>query len=289
MKLLLAAVVAASSFTVAGCGVVPGPKQPAADIRTVVYTPQDWPQPLEADLYLPQGQGPFPGMLLVHGGGWERRSRDDMDRLARYYAGQGYVVLNASYRFAPEAKYPAQVYDLQQAMHWLHREAPGLDLDVQRIAAFGYSAGAHLLSLMALAAGTGDELDRPWGGAQTRPAAVIAGGSPMDLRKFPGGKLVPQFLGGRLTEIPETFAAASPVTRVHDDAPPFYLFHGTRDTLVPIDHAEEFAQALRAQGVAVELERLAARGHILTFLTAGSALPAADAFLQRYLSEPALR
>lgn len=287
MKLLVAAVVAAASLTVAGCGVVLGQKQPAAAINTVIYTPPDWPEPLEADVYRPRGTGPFPGMLLVHGGGWERRSRDDMTRLARYYVGKGYVVMNASYRFAPEAKYPAQVYDLQQAMHWLHREALELQLDTQRIAAFGYSAGAHLLSLMALAAGTGDDLDRPWGGAQTRPAVVIAGGSPMDLRKYPGGKLVPQFLGGRITEIPETFAAASPVTRVHAGAPPFYLFHGGADTLVTIDHAEEFVSALQAHDVPVELERLPARGHILTFLTVGSALPAADTFLQRYLQDPA--
>lgn len=287
MKLLVAAVVAAASLTVAGCGVVLGQKQPAAAINTIIYTPPDWPEALEADVYRPQGSGPFPGMLLVHGGGWERRSRDDMTRLARYYVGKGYVVLNASYRFAPEAKYPAQVYDLQQAMHWLHREASELQLDTQRIAAFGYSAGAHLLSLMALAAGTGDDLDRPWGGAQTRPAVVIAGGSPMDLRKYPGGKLVPQFLGGRITEIPETFAAASPVTRVHAGAPPFYLFHGGADTLVTIDHAEEFVSALQAHDVPVNLKRLPARGHILTFLTVGSALPAADTFLQRYLQDPA--
>jgi acetyl esterase/lipase len=284
MKKALAAVVAVASITLAGCGVVPGQKQAPAAVNTLVYTPSDWPEPLQADVYQPQGQGPFPGMLMVHGGGWERRSREDMERLARYYVGLGYVVMNASYRFAPQAKFPAQVHDLQQAMHWLHRESERLHLDTARIAAFGYSAGAHLVSLMALAAGTGDDLDRPWGGENTRPTAVIAGGSPMDLRKYPGGKLVPQFLGGRINEIPQVFAAASPVTRVHADAPPFLLFHGTRDTLVTIDHAEEFVAALAAEKVPATLERQTGRGHILTFLTVGTALPEADAFLQRHLA-----
>ena len=283
MKRALAAVVAMASITLAGCGVVLGQKQAPDAVNTLVYTPPDWPEPLQADVYQPQGEGPFPGMLLVHGGGWERRSREDMDRLASYYVGRGYVVMNVSYRFAPESLYPAQVHDLQQAMHWLHREAGRLSLDTDRIAAFGYSAGAHLVSLMALAAGTGDELDQPWGGDNTRPAAVIAGGAPMDLRKYPGGKLVPQFLGGRINEIPETFAAASPVTRVHSEAPPFLLFHGTRDTLVTIDHAEDFVAALLAQNVPVTLERQAGRGHIFTFVTVGTALPEADAFLQRHL------
>ena len=106
----------------------------------------------------------------------------------------------------------------------------------------------------------------------------------MDLRKYTGGKLVPQFLGGRISEIPETFAAASPVTRVHPDVPPFLLFHGTGDSLVTIDHAEEFVAALAAHEVPVALERQGGRGHILTFLTVGTVLPEANAFLQRHLA-----
>lgn len=284
MKRVLATIVTAASVTLAGCGVWLGQTRPPAAVETVTFTPPDWPAALQADVHRPQGEGPFPGMLLVHGGGWEGRSREDMVRLARYYVGRGFVVMNASYRFAPEAIYPAQVHDLQQAMRWLHDEADRLQLDTGRIAAFGYSAGAHLVSLMALAAGTGSDLDRPWGGPATRPAAVIAGGAPTDLRKFTGGRLVPQFLGGGIEEIPETFAAASPVTRVHSEAPPFLLFHGTRDTLVPIDHSEDFAAALAGQDVPVEFERQPLRGHILAFVTVGSVLPEVDDFLGTHLS-----
>jgi len=253
-------------------------------METVVFTPENWPKALTADIYRPAHPGPHPGLLMVHGGGWEGRSRSDMDRVSLRYAKRGFVVMNVSYRFAPEAQYPAQVHDLQQAMRWLHREAQALDLDRERIAAMGYSAGAHLLSLMALAADTQPDLDQPYGGPETRPAAVVAGGSPMDLRKYPGGRLVPQFLGGRIDEIPETFAAASPVTRVHGEAPPFFLFHGGSDRLVTIDHSEDFERALAQRGVPVSLYRLPWRGHILAFLTAGSALTEADDFLDKHLS-----
>lgn len=286
MKLILLAALTLPMLALAGCGVILGQERPAAAVKTVTYTPEGWPRALEADVYQPQGAGPFPGMLLAHGGGWERRSRDDMSRLARYYVGRGYVVMNAGYRFAPEAVFPAQVHDLQQAMHWLHNEADRLNLDSGRIGAFGYSAGAHLLSLMALAAGTGRDLDEPWGGIKTRPEVVVAGGSPMDLRKYKSGKLVPQFLGGSIKEIPETYARASPVTLVHAAAPPFFLFHGAWDQLVDIDHAEEFKSALERQDVPVVLEVLPARGHILTFLTVGSVLPAVERFLKPYLSPP---
>jgi acetyl esterase/lipase len=195
------------------------------------------------------------------------------------------LVMNISYRFAPEHRFPAQLHDLQQAMHWLHRHAHELEVDPDRIVAFGYSAGAHLVSLLALTAGSGEYLDHPYGGPATRPAAVIAGGSPMDLRKYPGGKLVPQFLGGRISDIPEIFAAASPVTHVHAAAPPFFLFHGGRDRLVTIDHAEEFMAALTALDVPVELYRQRGRGHVLAFLTLGGALEQADRFLDHTLSD----
>jgi acetyl esterase/lipase len=253
-------------------------------IDSVRYSPDNWPETLNADIWQPQGKGPHPAMLMVHGGGWERRGRNDMDKLSRYYARQGFVVMNVSYRFAPEHTFPAQLHDLQQAMHWLHRHADELSVDRQRIAAFGYSAGAHLVSLLALTAGSGDELDRPYGGVLTRPAAVIAGGSPMDLRKYPGGKLVPQFLGGNISEIPEIFAAASPVTHVHDQAPPFFLFHGGSDKLVTIDHAEEFVVALENENVPVSLYRQRWRGHVLAFLTIGDALEQADLFLASALA-----
>jgi acetyl esterase/lipase len=265
------------------CASRPAPSQ----VDLVTYTPAHWPEPLQADIWRPTpaaGQR-APAMLMVHGGGWERRSREDMDRLSRHYAERGFVVMNVSYRFAPEHRFPAQLHDLQQAMHWLHRHADELGIDRQRIAAFGYSAGAHLVSLLALTAGTGEALDHPYGGAVTRPAVVIAGGSPMDLRKYPGGKLVPQFLGGRIDEVPEIFAAASPVTHVHAEAPPFFLFHGGRDRLVTIDHAEEFKAALTALAVPVELYRQRGRGHVLAFLTLGDALEQADRFLDQTLSD----
>lgn len=253
-------------------------------METVNYTPDSWPEPLQADIWYPQDAGPHPAMLVVHGGGWERRSREDMDKLCRHYVAQGYLVMNVSYRFAPEYTYPAQVHDLQQAMHWLHRHADELSVDRQRIAAFGYSAGAHLVSLLALTAGTGDALDTPHGGLDTRPAAVVAGGSPMDLRKYPGGKLVPQFLGGRIGDIPEVFTAASPVTRVHEAAPPFFLFHGGSDKLVTIDHAEEFVTAMQQENVPVSLYRQRWRGHVMAFLAMGDALERADQFLKTTLS-----
>lgn len=245
------------------------------------YTPEDWPESLEADVYRPIGEGPFPAVLTVHGGGWERRTRQDMAGLAEQLAQSGFVAINISYRFAPAYEFPAQLHDLQQAMHWIHANAKQFRIDRDKVSALGYSAGAHLVSLMAVVAGTDSELDQPYGGLVTRPVAVISGGTPSDLRKFTGGTLVPQFLGGTIDEIPEVFAQASPVTHIHKEAPPFFLYHGGSDLLVSDDHARDFYQALRDKDIYAELYILKLHGHIAAYLNSDKAVAEGMRFLQR--------
>lgn len=253
--------------------------------RGVVYTPDDWPEALKADLYRPVSDGPHPGVLVVHGGSWAGRSREDMDGFAERLAGHGFVVMNIDYRLAPEYRFPAQIHDLQQAMHWLQGEAEALNLDANRIGGFGYSAGAHLVSLLGLVASEpGNRLDQPHGGPQTRLSAVVAGGTPSDLRKFGSGRILRDFLGGRMEEMPERYEAASPVSHVTAQAPPFFLFHGRWDALVPVHHSTDFQAILAARGVYTEMVLLEYRGHGLTFFLNDAAMDAAVSFLGRFLS-----
>lgn len=205
-----------------------------------------------------------------------------MAAIAEGLASAGFVVMNAAYRFAPEYRFPAQLHDLQQALRWLRAHAQRFDVDSERIAGFGYSAGAHLVALLGLAAAD-EALDSPHGGAGTRLRAVVAGGTPTDLRKFEGGQLVPQFLGGNQRQAPDAYRLASPVVHVTSDAPPFFLYHGGSDMLVSVDHAEDFAAALESAGVHVELYRMHLRGHITAFLTDGTAVARATAFLRAQL------
>ncbi|MEQ5836692.1 alpha/beta hydrolase [Marinobacter sp. NFXS9] len=249
----------------------------------VVFTPADWPEPLVADVYQPRSDGRHPAVLIVHGGGWQGRSRDDMASTAENLAEAGFVVMNVAYRFAPDYEFPAQLHDLQQAMHWLHDNADRLSVDTDRIAGWGYSSGAHLVSLLALVASQGGDLDRPYGGPDTKLAAVVSGGTPSDLRKFGSGKLVEQFLGGTVKQVPDRYAAASPVTHITSDAPPFFLYHGTWDSLVPVDHATDFQADLAAAGVPTEMLLLRWRGHIATFLTDQAVEDDAIQFLYRTL------
>lgn len=247
------------------------------------FTPDGWPKALYATVFLPEGAGPHPAVLLSHGGGWRSFSPESIEGTARHMARRGFVVINVEHRFAPENHFPAQLHDVQQAMHWIHDNAQRLNIDSDRVGAFGFSAGAHLLSLMAMVAGQGGELDAEFGGVRTRPVAVVAGGTPTDLRKWEEGLLVESFIGGTQAEFPDAYSQASPIVHMHADAPPFFLFHGTMDRLVPDHHATDFYDALQQEGVHVELYRQHLRGHYASFIFRGGAVREGTEFLYRHL------
>lgn len=246
--------------------------------RDQVFTPPGWPKALLADVYVPEGEGPFPAVLVIHGGGWESGDRAQVKGLAERIARRGYVAVNTTYRLAPGAIFPAQLQDVQQAVLWMRAQAATYRIDPTRIGAFGYSAGAHLAALLG-GIGEAGPLGQP--GAAIK--AVVAGGTPTDLSKWPAGKLVPQFIGGNRSQKPAEYRAASPVSYVNAGDPPVFLYHGGADALVPIDHAEDYQKLLAAADVPNELFVLRGRGHILAFLTDGPAVDAALTFLDRHL------
>lgn len=248
------------------------------------FTPHDWPEALYATVFQPDSAGPHAAVLLSHGGGWRSFSPETIEGTARHLARHGFVVVNVEHRFSPENRFPAQLHDMQQAMHWIHDNAQTLNIDPERVGAFGFSAGAHLLSLMALVAGQGGELDVEFGGSRTRPAAVVAGGTPTDLRKWQEGLLVESFIGGTQADFPDAYSLASPVVHVHPDAPPFFLFHGTLDTLVPEHHATDFYDLLNRADIPVELYRQHLRGHYTSFIFRGGAVREGTEFLYRHLN-----
>ncbi len=244
--------------------------------RDRVYSPEGWPETLRADLYRPQMDGARPAVLLIHGGGWsppDRRSQ--MDSIAGRLAARGYVVMNATYRLAPRHQHPAPIDDLRQALAWLRANAGELGTQPDRIAAFGYSAGGHLAALLGA-------LDA---GPDARIQAVVAGGAPTELAKWPNGKLVVRYLGGRPDEVPDRYAAASPIRHVSSDDPPVFLYHGTLDAVVPVDHATDYKAALDRAGVRNELYLERGRGHVAAFLLDGGAVDAALDFLDRTLTD----
>ncbi len=102
------------------------------------------------EILIPDKEGPNPGVIIVHGGGWSSRSYEDMHFLAQSLASQGFVVFNINYRYSPEFKHPAQVNDLKSALEFFKLNSSKYNLDPNRIGLWGYSAGAHIASYYAL-------------------------------------------------------------------------------------------------------------------------------------------
>ena len=238
-------------------------------LADVIYTPPGWPKDLPADLYQPTGGGPWPAVLLIYGGGWASADhRWQMRALARKLARRGYFVMNASYRGTPEFRYPAPVDDLREALVWLRAHKAEYRLN-GKVATYGYSAGGHLATLL----GT---LDGP---PEVRVQAVVGVSAPTDLTLYPGGDILPRFLGTTYQANPKLYRDASPVAHVAPGDPPVFLYHGTADKTVSPEHARVFKAALDRAGVRNQLFWVEGRGHGTMLWFNGAAEAAAIAFL----------
>jgi len=274
--LLLPLLAACANSSGAGAGAaVPATETDVAYLQQKdrTYTPAGWPVNLQADVWSPRIEGLKPAVLLIHGGGWTGGVRTHMDSIAQRLARRGYVVVNVSYRFAPQYRHPAQIEDVRQALHWMRANHAQLQIDPQRVAAWGYSAGAHLAALL----GAADAAP------QDRVQVVVAGGIPADFRYYPKSPLIGKLMGTTLAEDRAGWTAASPVTLVGRGSPPFFLYHGTWDTVVGDKNAHAMKAALDAAGVDSQLYLIPGLGHIAAFFFDGGAVREGIAFLDRHL------
>ena len=261
-------------------------------------------RPLELDLWLPpEGDGPVPAVVYLHGGGWRLGSRHsagpayaDADPTPfEQVALAGIAVASVDYRLSGEAVWPAQLHDAKAAVRWLRARAGELGIDPARIAAWGESAGGHLAELLGLTAGdTGLEGDVGVTGPPSDVVAVAAWYAPSDLVGFAAdagadptdpATREAQLLGGPVPTLPEAAAQASPVTHVAPGAPPFLLLHGRADRFIPCVQSERLRAALAAAGADVELELLDGADHMWLGVpeAAPHALDRTSNFLRRRL------
>src|SRR5262245_48121154 len=128
------------------------PTAAAAEVRVregITYATHGG-EDLQLDLALPDGEGPFPAILFIHGGGWAGGNRNAFGPAIRDLAQRGFVAATASYRFAPRHPWPAQIDDVRAALHWLRAHAAEFAIDRYRIGAAGASAGGHLSLLLGM-------------------------------------------------------------------------------------------------------------------------------------------
>jgi acetyl esterase/lipase len=254
---------------------------------------------LSLDLARPEGEGPFPAIVFIHGGGWYMGTRlgyrDDIEEAAR----RGFVTVTISYRLmkfdaaekdttTATPNFPAQVHDAKAAVRWLRANAGKYHVDPDRIGASGQSAGGHLSLMLGLTdPEAGLEGDGGHAEQSSRVQAVVNVFGPTAMADCYRGSSVAWifrlFLDGTPDEAPETYEAASPIHYATSDDPPILTLHGDHDPLVPISQARQLDEKLKQVGGSHTLIVLEGQGHGFAGASRDQAQAAMWAFFEEHL------
>ena len=197
-----------------------------------------------------------PVLLQVPGGAWSvNGKRPQAYTLMSRMVELGWICVSINYSKSPRCKFPAHIIDVKRAIAWVRENIGDYGGDPDFIAITGGSAGGHLASLAALTAN--DPTFQPgFESADTTVQAVAPYYGVYDFTDFENMHeimlpFLEQFvMKARFAEEPERFTAASPISYVHAEAPPFFVLHGEKDELVPSGQARAFCAALRGAGAA---------------------------------------
>ncbi len=243
-------------------------------IKDVRYGPESRKQSL--DVFVPQGRGPFPVLVYIHGGGFHVMDKRSYRRLSRYFASRGYVVFNINYRMAPRYGFPVGLQDVALAVRWAHDHARLCFGDPEKVFIGGDSAGAYFSSIYGAAVAS-QSLMNPLGIEEGIPAehlrglVLFYGAYDMETvldTSFPSIELMSKGFFGYEPQVYEARARiASPQRHVTAGYPPAFLASGERDGL----HTQSvaFDRALSEEGVPHRTLFFLKKEHPLAYLWHG--------------------
>lgn len=245
---------------------------PAVELMPdVVYT-ESAGRPLKLHVLRPKAQPkePMPVIVFVHGGGWFEGHRNRGIGPLVHFAERGYLCASVEYRLSGEAKFPAQIEDVKEAVRFLRAKAKEFHLDPERIGVWGQSAGGHLAALL----GTSGDVKEfegagGWRKFSSRVQAVVDWNGPVDFlepvqMKWWAERKDDAFfrlIGGAADANREKALRATPATYATPDDPPFLIIHGDADEVVLPSQSESLYNALKRAGVDATLNVLKGAGH----------------------------
>ena len=220
-----------------------------AEKRDIVYTNYGS-RELHLDIFFPSDRSrTYPGVLMIHGGGWVSGNRSMLVPMAERLASHGYITVTPEYRLGPEAHFPAAVYDLKAAIRWMRANASLYGIDANEIAAYGCSAGGELAAFLGTTNGMKKfDGDGGYHGYSSRVEAVVNVDGLLDFMnvnstKYDNNPKKPsaahRWFGGSYKEIPQVWKEASPITYVGKATPPVLFinssmphYHAGRDSMI---------------------------------------------------------
>lgn len=238
------------------------------------------------DIFLPkEGKAPFPVVITIYGSAWFSNSSKSTcfnDGLGQTLLKNGFAVVSINHRSSRDAIWPAQIHDVKAAIRFIRGNASVFSLDTSFLGATGFSSGGHLSTMAGvtsnLKATTINNLPIDLEGnvgkftsESSHVDAIVDWFGPTDFllmdacgssfshndSKSPESTLI----GGAIQENKEKVALANPISYVSKNTPPFLIFHGTKDPLVPHCESEKLYEKLQKEGVKSELVIIEGGGH----------------------------
>jgi len=216
-----------------------------------------WASPGGRDLHLdvsaPEGDGPFPVLVWIHGGGWEMFSKEANEGLARYVTNRGYVVFNVNYRMYPEVEMKTIIEDAMGSVVWVKENAWLYNGDAERIAVSGHSAGGHLAAMVGVACGDpfftptyqSDEV----ADCSVKAAIPVSGVYDFVRRGEENPERWGQVFGVEIDDDRELYEKCSPISYVRAGLPPQLVVYAEEEGLRPAN--EDWIEMLEQAGVPV--------------------------------------
>lgn len=235
--------------------------------KNIEYSNPDG-QHLQLNMAKPRtGQGPFPAIVCIHGGGFRAGSREGFNRLCLDLAQHGYVAVTVSYRLAPKYQFPAAVHDVKAAVRWMRANANKYNIDPNRIGTTGGSAGGHLAQFLGVTSDVGN-FEGNGGNADysSSVGCVVNFYGPSDFTKsydasVDAAEVLPLFLGGNVQQKRRRHIEASPLYWVTPNSAPTLCIHGTEDSYVAHEQAVWLIDRLKASQVEASLMTINGADH----------------------------
>lgn len=220
-----------------------------------------------------KAESPAPAYVWIHGGGWMGGTKEGGVRQVIPMVRKGFVGATIEYRLTGEAPFPAQIEDCKCAIRYLRAHAEKYNIDPDRIAVGGSSAGGHLVALLGTSGGIKElEGDGGWPDQASTVQAVVDLYGPTDFKLFvttkgyeshnqdksPESRLLG---GGEVLPQADAIKRVNPITYVDSDDPPFLIIHGSNDRTVPPNQSETFHEALEKANVPSRLKIIDGAGH----------------------------
>ncbi len=222
---------------------------------------------LAMDIVRPKAVGSYPGVVLIHGGGFTGGKRESMLPMAIRLAQNGFVAATVSYRLAPMFQFPLPLHDVKSAVRFLRANAGRYGIKAERMGAIGVSAGATWSQFLAVSRGVASlEGNGPHKDVSSSVDCAVSYYGRSDMRRaYEGSRnaatALPQLLGGDRMAALDAHFRASPLAWVNPDSAPVLAIHGTRDQNVPFEQSLFLLERLKSVGVEAELETIAEGGH----------------------------